>query len=143
MAHRLPNCTRSAGPPLLDYFAATFPELRRPAAAEGLADFVVDVTTRADTDPKQACRFADAYAASQLHADNEAAQEALRGEALAALQQPGGGGGGGGGGGVRGCGASCSGCGGQEEGTVTPMWFALLVLYRYRTLRAIKVLPGS
>ncbi|KAL4426977.1 hypothetical protein ABPG77_009538 [Micractinium sp. CCAP 211/92] len=151
------------GAPALDYLAATFPQLRKPEAAEGLADFLVDVTTRAAEDPQTEAAFAAAYAGSQLQADNKRTAEELAAATLArhsratdsaaSAQAPGR---------LDGCShcvcllmppsscgdcgrldaAACSGrcgwCSGEAEGTVTPMWWGLLTLYRFRSLRAIK-----
>lgn len=151
------------GAPALDYFAATFPRLRAPQAGEAPADFLVDVTTRAAGNPRTEGAFAAAYAASQLRADNDrrvgelvAAMHARRLRAVTnvapvgAATNPGS------------CGPcvclpmplrSCSTCGdgaaeagsgrcgwcsSQAAGTVTPMWWGLLTLYRFRSLRAIK-----
>ncbi|PSC72752.1 P-loop containing nucleoside triphosphate hydrolase isoform B [Micractinium conductrix] len=123
---------------------------------EGLADFLVDVTTRAPGDPEIQQAFAAAYAASPLAAENARRVEAVF---TSLAQQAGGADGGQGsqtvGGASAGaccflpcCGeasqcsrgaSSCVGlCRGEEAGTGTPLWWALLVLYRYRTLRAIK-----
>ena len=35
------------GLPVMDYLRSTFPELRAPMPSEGVADYVVDVTTQA------------------------------------------------------------------------------------------------
>lgn len=158
------NAPSPAGAPALDYFAATFPRLRAPQAGEAPADFLVDVTTRAAGNPRTEGAFAAAYAASQLRADNDrrvgelvAAMHARRLRAVTnvapvgAATNPGS------------CGPcvclpmplrSCSTCGdgaaeagsgrcgwcsSQAAGTVTPMWWGLLTLYRFRSLRAIKV----
>ncbi|KAL4457942.1 hypothetical protein ABPG75_012807 [Micractinium tetrahymenae] len=151
------------GTPALDYFAATFPQLRAPEAAKGLADFLVDVTTRAAGDPQTEGMFAAAYAESQLRADNDMAVAELVSSRQAKRQLAASGAASVGaasslascgpclclamplqrcsacGGRDAVAGGSCCGwCTGQAAGTVTPMWWGLLTLYRFRSLRAIK-----
>lgn len=116
-----------AGEPAIRYFQSTFPELRRLRPAEGLADFLIEVTTIAEGSPQP--DFAGVYAASELSAQNEADLQDVIAECKA-------------GNGVNG--REAGGPGrlaslfrlDQNYGTVVPMWRALLVLWRYRSLHS-------
>lgn len=115
---------RPAGDPATAFFAAHFPHLRARRPSEGISDFVIDVTTAASKQGGDAAAaFADAYAGSQLRRRNEEEMRAL----LAAAPQPADGG------------ADHHRLqrllhlgGGLGQGTVTPWWWGLLVLARYR-----------
>lgn len=118
-----------AGEPAIQYFQGTFPELRRLRPAEGLADFLIEVTTATEGSPQP--DFAGAYAASELAAANEKALQDVIAEYWADA------------------GANGGEPGGpgrlaallrfdRNYGTVMPMWRALLVLWRYRSLHSFK-----
>ena len=118
-----------AGEPAIRYFQTTFPELRRLRPAEGLADFIIEVTTIAEGSPQP--DFAGAYAASELSVRNEADLQDIIAEYKADN------------------GVSGRETGGpgrlaslfrfeHNYGTVVPMWRALLVLWRYRSLHSFK-----
>ncbi len=68
-------CVLPAGDAALDYFRATFPLLRGPGRMEGVADFVVDVTTQAAKQQAAGLeggpRFAEAYQESGLREESE------------------------------------------------------------------------
>jgi ATP-binding cassette, subfamily G (WHITE), member 2 len=58
------------GDAVFKYFKERFPELRGQRDNEGVADFLLDVTTRVNYDPEKAAVFADAYAKSELLIEN-------------------------------------------------------------------------
>ena len=140
-----------------DFFGATFPSLRSMRKSEGVADYLLDVTTSVNYDPEKAAVFADGYAASKLCADNlveiSELDESSRKQNSNTIEKNG----------------NQSetdpdletGSNGASEhqkeppyssvldiskisssrfggGTVTPTWWALLVLWRYRSLKAYK-----
>ncbi|KAL4431069.1 hypothetical protein ABPG75_006325 [Micractinium tetrahymenae] len=132
------------GPAAEQYFASHFPDLRCRRPTEGIADFILDVTSSANKQgAAEAAAFADAYAASDLRAQNEAAIEAALAAAAVAEQA------------ARaasrrgsrrhGRAASLASTsarrvqklvGLDKQGTATPWWWGLYVLFRYRSGRA-------
>lgn len=59
------------GDAVVDYFEQTFAELRHIRRAEGIADFLLDVTTRANGRAEEAALLVEGYAKSQLCAANQ------------------------------------------------------------------------
>lgn len=114
-----------AGDPVEAYFAAHFPSLRSRRPREGISDYIIDVTSCAAKDSGSAAAhaFADAYAASDLRLHNEQRIAELLAAAAAAEPADGG----------QGHGMQQRMCGWLRQGTVTPWWWGLLVLLRYRT----------
>lgn len=53
-----------------EFFGTAFPSLRSRRRSEGVADYLLDVTTSVNYDPEKAAVFADGYAASKQCADN-------------------------------------------------------------------------
>ncbi|PRW55890.1 P-loop containing nucleoside triphosphate hydrolase [Chlorella sorokiniana] len=118
------------------YFAEQFPALRPMRPWEGVADYIIDVTSSKHLGERAASEFADAYAASELCRSNEAEMEALLAAAphqdgnshkhsrARSLLQLGG-----------------------PQGTITPWWWGLWVLFRFRTVRGysrpVWVLPRA
>ncbi|KAI3436857.1 hypothetical protein D9Q98_006267 [Chlorella vulgaris] len=115
------------GDPVEAYFAAHFPSLRSRRPTEGISDYIIDVTSCAAKDSGSAAAhaFADAYAASDLRLHNEQRIAELLAAAAAAEPADGG----------QGHGMQQRMCGWLRQGTVTPWWWGLLVLLRYRTAR--------
>jgi len=166
----------SNGDAVCDYFGQAFPSLRSMRRTEGIADYLLDVTTRANREVKQAAAFADAYQVSELCAenrrviddsnrafvvDNKPAPSPIHSQPLPSsrevvedVDEESGGGLTVGGGGCCGCrtlakGSSWSRCScplpsfvsggdGTDSATVTPMWWALIVLWRYRSVKAYR-----
>ncbi|GAB4820601.1 hypothetical protein N2152v2_007647 [Parachlorella kessleri] len=125
------------GDAALDYFRATFPLLRGPSRMEGVADFVVDVTTQAAKQQAAGLeggpRFAEAYQESGLREESERQlQDYLAAtEGFSAAVE------------ARITGKALNGGYslpwlGRPEGTATPFWWALLTLWRYRSLTCFK-----
>ncbi|KAI7843801.1 hypothetical protein COHA_002699 [Chlorella ohadii] len=106
------------------YFAEQFPALRPMRPWEGIADYVIDVTSSKQLGERAASEFADAYAASELCRSNEAEMEAL----LAAAPQRDGNGH------KHSRARSLLQLGGPP-GTITPWWYGLWVLFRFRSVR--------
>lgn len=140
----------------LAYMVKTFPEMRdiRKKEAEGVADYLLDVTTRANADAAAAAALADGYAASALCEANweeakalEAAAARRRGRLLGAEGHAGstvwqrvislGGGSAEGSDLEKGVSsAKTSAVAEGRGGTVNPWWWALAVLWRYRSLKS-------
>jgi ATP-binding cassette subfamily G (WHITE) protein 2 len=132
------------GDAVYDYFAHSFPELRSARKDEGVADFLLDVTTRVNRDHTKAAEFADMYSTSTLFIENMEEIEHIEAKFVA----NGGGGG-----------SSFLAKKGERERdveaattttttidslpnptgpTTTPAWWALLVLFKYRSLKSYK-----
>ena len=113
------------------YFAETFPDLRPMRHEEGVYAWTVDVTAKAGKD-RHDTRFSDAYEASTLRRDNDSAIQAL----LAASASKSGNGahlpGGSGGSEQKGLAGLLA----RDLGTSSPMWWALLTLWSFRSLKA-------
>ncbi|KAL4425098.1 hypothetical protein ABPG77_010412 [Micractinium sp. CCAP 211/92] len=129
------------GPAAEQYFASHFPELRPRRPTEGIADFILDVTSSANKQGvAEAAAFPQTYASSDLRSQNEAAIEAALASAAAQEEA------------ARGQNprklsraaslASSSArrlrrlVGLEQQGTATPWWWGLYVLFRYRSGRA-------
>jgi ABC-type multidrug transport system ATPase subunit len=115
------------GAPVMEYFSANFPSLRAMRRSEGVADWLLDVTTRANYDVKQAAVFADVYAASDLYRTNLSSTERLcvHVEAPHLTQGENG--------------VIIDDAGSYEHtSVVNPMWWALFIMFRYRTLKSYR-----
>jgi ATP-binding cassette subfamily G (WHITE) protein 2 len=130
------------GDAVFDYFKESFPELRSRRDNEGVADFLLDVTTRVNTDPEKAKMFSDVYGKSQLYAENMHKIREI--EEQFQVVNSGGGGGGANGGGVLPSeldleAAKIESISTDTRGpTSTPAWWALLILFKYRSLKSYR-----
>lgn len=123
----------------MDYFARTFPQLRGVRQTEGIADFLLDVTTKANKDKVQAAKFIESYSKSDLFQLNMCIIEAKSVKPCRMLEQSD----------VeaRGEGSSPSTFNvasktdlGYSDGvrTINPMWWALYVMWRHRSLKVYR-----
>lgn len=132
----------SNGTAVMDYFAHTFPQLRGMRQTEGIADFLLDVTTKANKEAAQAAAFIDSYSNSDLfklnaciiesksvercrrteHSDVEAGEDlgptALPIHVTSSLR------------------TSLGFSNGSR--TINPMWWALYVMWRHRSLKVYR-----
>lgn len=115
------------GAAVMDYFLANFPSLRTIRPSEGIADWLLDVTTRANYDVKQAAVFADVYAASDLYGTNWGIVESLSVHKAQPHQAENGS-------------VDTSNDSGSHErvSVVNPMWWALFIMFRYRSLKSYR-----
>jgi hypothetical protein len=76
--HAPPSCLAAAGDPAFDYLARTIPQLRPPRALEGLADYLIELSSAGDKG-RAGAEIAEAYARSQLKARNDKEIQVRRG----------------------------------------------------------------
>jgi len=141
---------------VFDYFKERFPtSLRERHTDEGVADFLLDVTTRVNTDPEKAAVFADGYSESTLKSENMQKIEEIEENCS-----------GGSGGGYKKAARQLESSNGlgrsvsleyqdleaaapsttppirtdkdKNGATSTPAWYALRILFKYRSLKSYR-----
>jgi ABC-type multidrug transport system ATPase subunit len=130
------------GDAVFDYFKERFPTLRKRRPNEGVADFLLDVTTRVNTDPEKAAVFADEYSKSTLYTENvqkikKIEEKSFSGSTgggpsfqdrdleaavtrIAPPETP----------------PSSTHVNNSSDATSPPSWYALLILFKYRSLKS-------
>ena len=104
------------GSAAVDFFQKRFPELEGVPDGGNPAEWIVDVTTKADRND-QVDKFVDAYASADLATENVTMVDALGSKHATILD------------------ADTQKALEVKRATTTPSWWAYWVLFRYRTLR--------
>ncbi|KAL4552298.1 hypothetical protein Ndes2526B_g06517 [Nannochloris sp. 'desiccata'] len=140
------------GDAVFKYFKESFLTLRGPRKSEGVADFLLDVTTRVNTDPEKAAVFADVYSKSALYTENMQKIKEIEGNCCSGNRS---GNGDGGGGSFPDQDLEAASTSSKKTSrdttttidknyidksgpTSTPAWYALLILFKYRSLKSYR-----